>query len=824
MCCFPYRNGTFPVQLPIISLTPENWHLDVLKSRLLNGHYCLLYVFDFGFTFAMVMANIIQMNIFHKTLVVNLLKAISLTLLLFDAHGSFAQFNVGSGNSIQLNPAGSEYVSLGASMNSLSLPLTLTAWVKPNSVNGINPLFSSCSDPSDWHGFWIHTNNSQISVGFGDGDGGFTNASKRVFKAPLNSSITGGWVHVAAVITGPNDIEVYLNGNKLSGNYSGNATQMANNANGSADIGYHLRSSATTYNGEIDELAVYDVALTVTQIRNLMCRKINAANTNIIGAWDFNDVQSSNTIADISGNGLTGNKNGNVGHVRSSAPVGDRSFSTYNATVVNGYSLTGDTASATVQGNGAPGIHLYFVDQKPIPQPQVTSGGMPSAANFYVGVFAADYNRNYGFTLAPNPNTYQPNTLGLAHRPHNAATSWAGLTALNNPVISINSRPAPEQLALVDRCPTPNLLPDTARCDSVRLVVTGPYDQFIWSNNDTGNTRWVTQSGKVWVQARDTTNGCTVADTAQVNIIDPATTSLFPDDTLVCNSDFIELSATLPGVLSYQWSNGQTDSIARFFNPDTFWLKLFLPGGCTVADTIVVNFSEDIEPMVIERRTLCAGEEITVDIDPLEFVRVTWSTGSTDFSETFNTPGTYGVAAEKPDGCIEYDSLYLLPPPGTDSAQVYSDTTFCAADGGIRLLPPDSFNVRWPNNSDSLFIVNQTQVVRAEISDSCTNWVEFFSVNKVDCGCQVKIPNAFTPNGDGLNEVFRPIGTCEYTDYNLVIFNRWGIKIFETNEIGAGFDGKLNEEVLPQGAYMYRFTYETESVENRLTGSFQLLR
>ncbi|MDR9373999.1 MAG: gliding motility-associated C-terminal domain-containing protein, partial [Schleiferiaceae bacterium] len=503
---------------------------------------------------------------------------------------------------------------------------------------------------------------------------------------------------------------------------------------------------------------------------------------------------------------------------------GDRSFYAYNTTVVNGFSLSGDTASATVQGNGAPGIHLYFVDQKPIPQPQVTSGGMPSAANFYVGVFAADSNRSYGFTLAPNPNTYQPNTLGLAHRPHNAATSWAGLTALNNPVISINSRPAPEQLALVDRCPTPNLIPDTARCDSVRLVVTGPYDQYLWSNNDTGNSRWVTQSGKVWVQARDTTNGCTVADTAQVNIIDPATISLFPDDTLVCNSDFIELTANLPGVLSWQWSNGQTDSVSRFFNPDTFWVKLFLPGGCTVADTIVVDFSEDKEPMVIERRTLCPGEEITVDIDPLEFVRVTWSTGSTDFSETFTTPGTYGVAAEKPDGCIEYDSLYLLPPPGADSAQVYEDTSFCAADGGIRLLSPDSFDVRWPNNSDSLFIVNETQVVRAEISDSCTNWVEFFSVNKVDCGCQVKMPNAFTPNGDGLNEIFKPIGTCEFTDYNLVIFNRWGIKIFETNEIGRGFDGKLNEEVLPQGAYMYRFTYETESVENRLTGSFQLLK
>ena len=739
--------------------------------------------------------------------------------LITGSQGLKAQMLPGPGYALDFD--GADSVSLPNAYSRMTLPISIAVWFKPNVSGGNHAIFMSSDIVPTYQGWWLEYANNDLKIAFGDGNGGGSTAFSRVGSATIGPLDSTRWYHFAAVVRSATDMDIYLNGNSQTVNYAGTGgTSIATNSSGGV-IGQNPQNNFAL-NAQLDEMSIWSTDLSTSEVRDLMCAKLTGTEPSLEGYYQF-DALSGSTLSDAANNGNDGTVNG-ARWAPSKAPIGDRSFYAYNTTVVNGNSLSGDTASATVQGNGAPGIHLYFVDQKPIPQPQVTSGGMPSAANFYVGVFAADYNRNYGFTLAPNPNTYQPNTLGLAHRPHNAATSWAGLTALNNPVISINSRPAPEQLALVDRCPTPNLLPDTARCDSVRLVVTGPYDQFIWSNNDTGNTRWVTQSGKVWVQARDTTNGCTVVDTAQVNIIDPATTSLFPDDTLVCNSDFIELSATLPGVLSYQWSNGQTDSIARFFNPDTFWLKLFLPGGCTVADTIVVNFSEDIEPMVIERRTLCAGEEITVDIDPLEFVRVTWSTGSTDFSETFNTPGTYGVAAEKPDGCIEYDSLYLLPPPGTDSAQVYSDTTFCAADGGIRLLPPDSFDVRWPNNSDSLFIVNQTQVVRAEISDSCTNWVEFFSVNKVDCGCQVKIPNAFTPNGDGLNEVFRPIGTCEYTDYNLVIFNRWGIKIFETNEIGAGFDGKLNEEVLPQGAYMYRFTYETESVENRLTGSFQLLR
>lgn len=620
---------------------------------------------------------------------------------------------------------------------------------------------------------------------------------------------------------GATDMDIYLNGNSVAVSYFGSGDTVIGNNSSAGLIGQNPQNNYAL-NGVIDEMSIWDIALSTSDVRDMMCAKLTGNEPGLVGYYRF-DALSGSSLTDNSTNGNTGNVVG-AQWVPSTAPIGDRSFYTYNTTVVNGYSLTGDTASAILQGFGSPGLHLYFVDQKPIPQPQVSSGGMPAAANFYLGVFAADSSRNYGLTLAPNPNTYQANTVSLAHRPHNAATSWAGLTQLNNPVISLVSRPAPEQLALVDRCPTPDLIRDTARCDSILLTISGPYDQIIWNNNVVGNSRWVAQSGEVWVQARDTTNGCTVSDTARVDIIDPANVSFFPDDTLVCNHSFLELSATLPGAISYQWSNGQTDSTSRFFSADTFWLRVFLPGGCTVADTIVVSLSEEIEPIGVEKLTLCPGEEITINIDPLKFVRVTWSTGNTDFTETFTTPGTYSIAAEKPDGCIEYDTLQVLPPPGTDSTQVYTDTTFCASQGELRLFPPDSFDVRWPNNSDSLFIVNETQVIRAEISDSCSKWVEFFQVRKVDCGCEIKMPNAFTPNGDGLNDELKPIGTCDYVNYNLMIFNRWGLKVFETNTIGKAFDGRFKNEVLPQGTYMYRFTYETESKEDRITGYFQLIR
>lgn len=142
----------------------------------------------------------------------------------------------------------------------------------------------------------------------------------------------------------------------------------------------------------------------------------------------------------------------------------------------------------------------------------------------------------------------------------------------------------------------------------------------------------------------------------------------------------------------------------------------------------------------------------------------------------------------------------------------------------MRLTAPDSVQVTWPNNSHDVYLVDQSETVRVELSDSCQSWVEYIQVERVDCDCDITMPNVFTPNGDGLNEVFKPITACDFLDYRLVIFNRWGMKIFETNELGAGFKGNFKGKRVPTGVYMYQFTYRTDRVDNRLTGFFQLLR
>ena len=79
----------------------------------------------------------------------------------------------------------------------------------------------------------------------------------------------------------------------------------------------------------------------------------------------------------------------------------------------------------------------------------------------------------------------------------------------------------------------------------------------------------------------------------------------------------------------------------------------------------------------------------------------------------------------------------------------------------------------------------------------------------------IYIPNAFTPNGDGINDSFSPQGQgFDAEDYELSIFNRWGDVIFLTRDSNSGWAGSYGGRIVPEGAYAYRI-----DVKNQLDGS-----
>jgi len=76
------------------------------------------------------------------------------------------------------------------------------------------------------------------------------------------------------------------------------------------------------------------------------------------------------------------------------------------------------------------------------------------------------------------------------------------------------------------------------------------------------------------------------------------------------------------------------------------------------------------------------------------------------------------------------------------------------------------------------------------------------------------IPNAFTPNGDGLNEVFRPV-IEGVTDYDFLIFNRWGELLFESTNIFDGWDGTYQGRKCQEDVYIWKIVFRNEITKGR---------
>lgn len=76
------------------------------------------------------------------------------------------------------------------------------------------------------------------------------------------------------------------------------------------------------------------------------------------------------------------------------------------------------------------------------------------------------------------------------------------------------------------------------------------------------------------------------------------------------------------------------------------------------------------------------------------------------------------------------------------------------------------------------------------------------------------VPNAFTPNGDGLNDTFGCKGEG-ITEYNLQIFDRWGNMIFESNDMRRQWDGNYHNEIAPSGVYVYKINAKGSSANGK---------
>ena len=88
------------------------------------------------------------------------------------------------------------------------------------------------------------------------------------------------------------------------------------------------------------------------------------------------------------------------------------------------------------------------------------------------------------------------------------------------------------------------------------------------------------------------------------------------------------------------------------------------------------------------------------------------------------------------------------------------------------------------------------------------------------------MPNAFSPNGDGVNDAYHPYIKCFPRSYDLSFYNRYGQQVFTSKDFKKLWDGRLNNTPLPSGTYYYILNFYNEDLQRneRRSGSVTLLR
>jgi gliding motility-associated-like protein len=187
----------------------------------------------------------------------------------------------------------------------------------------------------------------------------------------------------------------------------------------------------------------------------------------------------------------------------------------------------------------------------------------------------------------------------------------------------------------------------------------------------------------------------------------------------------------------------------------------------------------------------------------------------------YTESGIYLHKYRASNGC-DSTRIIKLKVQATPEPDLGEDTGICNGDS-MQLYPGEFTSYLWSDGStNERYTIGMPGTYSVTVSNGCyAGWNE---ITIKDGACDVYFPNAFTPNGDGKNESFKILTDLLLPGYHLTIYNRWGQKVFETNNPSKSWDGTWNGKVQPIGVFVWYCTFKKSGIQTALKGSVALLK
>ena len=227
--------------------------------------------------------------------------------------------------------------------------------------------------------------------------------------------------------------------------------------------------------------------------------------------------------------------------------------------------------------------------------------------------------------------------------------------------------------------------------------------------------------------------------------------------------------------------------------------------------------------------------EVHVQAEPSLTPYIYSMNGETNSSGVFQNldPGTYPIKITTRGGCLK-DTFVNVVPFVEDRPTIRNSlkNADCTELGKISfdIAGTSQYSIKFNSdnyNADHIFKDLQPGIHHFVILDNYQCVKDSFDLEIKQAGnCDTLFfPSAFTPNNDGLNDVFRSTLNFSIKSYEFIIYDRWGKRVFATNKQGEGWKGDFNGKSQPVGVYIWSVNYITANDKKKvLKGTVTLLR
>ena len=304
----------------------------------------------------------------------------------------------------------------------------------------------------------------------------------------------------------------------------------------------------------------------------------------------------------------------------------------------------------------------------------------------------------------------------------------------------------------------------------------GPFD-FLWSTGATDtlavNVIETNDPGAAQITVTDV---CGNEQTATITYTMPPELVIYGEqtDSPLCPGDATVLEAGIStgvGPFTYDWSSGG-DGTTETVNFDASQIvTLTVTDACGIQDSFDVEVEYPVwDPITGNDPEVCLG--IQGDLN------LTGGVGEADFAG--NWVGQY--------------EFYTWQYSNYDASGNPQDSAFVLVDDALDSLatfigPSGNFQAGLTQGDMDIYVIDQCGAEGT------------FNVSVI--ACDTEIPNVFSPNGDSMNDFFRIPGIEGFPNSKLEIYNRWGNVIYQSNDYGGGWDGRINNEPVADGTYYY---------------------